>query len=61
MSVFEQLEILLNDIKIAKEDIVGTDYENLDKDQLKKLSIVAFNLSKLCDSTVKQMNDLEID
>lgn len=38
LSIVEQVEIVMNDMKQLLEDLEGTDSENIDFEQLKKLA-----------------------
>lgn len=56
MSVYEQLEDLIISIKKAKEDIIGTDLTELDKEQLNQLANECLSLLPICNQTIKEID-----
>lgn len=55
LSVYEQLAELIKSLEEAKDDILGTDNENLDKEQLNLLANKCLELLPVCNNTVREM------
>ncbi|WP_346938073.1 hypothetical protein [uncultured Clostridium sp.] len=57
MCIVEQVDQLISDMKQLIEDLYNTDSENIDFDQLRKLSKFSLGYSADIDCVIKDMED----
>ncbi|WP_144625036.1 hypothetical protein [Bacillus velezensis] len=61
LTVMEQIQQLIIDIKIAKEDLETTDLDILDSDQLSSLANECLTLITVCNKLSNEIKELEAE